>query len=285
MLGAVLARRRLCVDGVRGNRHRCELQPFRARFRKSERAARRREHLRRGTEVAGEEFAGGDDEESADAYAGNIVDRSFARGGATVGVATTTGKKAKSNPVFNFGFEGLNHYQQRYSRGGNQFSVEPPDQGMCVGNGYVVEAVNDVFNVFSQATGASLLPDNTATNIVAGFPRNVNHAVDLNSFYGYAPAINRDDRACGAEFVTDPSCIYDAADAAVLRRRAHPRSASARPMSGCVQLREPPRPRGQPDVEPDGQLEHLPDRCHERWHEHRRRESGPVPRRLSAHRC
>jgi hypothetical protein len=26
---------------------------------------------------------------------------------------------------------------------------------------------------------------------VSGFPRNVNHAVDLNSFYGYAPAINR----------------------------------------------------------------------------------------------
>ena len=126
------------------------------------------------------------------------------------GAATTTGKKAKSNPAFNFGFEGLNHYQQRYSRGGNQFSVEPPDQGMCAGNGYVVETVNDVFNVFSQATGASLLPDNTASNIVAGFPRNVNHAVDLNSFYGYPPAINRTTGVRG-EFVTDPSCIYDAA--------------------------------------------------------------------------
>ena len=41
-------------------------------------------------------------------------------------------------------FEGLNFYQQRYARGGNQFSVEPPDQALCVGNGYVVEAVNDV---------------------------------------------------------------------------------------------------------------------------------------------
>ena len=96
--------------------------------------------------------------------------------------------------VFKIGFEGLNHYQQRYSRGGNQFSVEPPDQGMCVGNGYVVEAVNDVFNVFNQRPAQSVLPDNTATNIVAGFPRNVNHAVDLNSFYGYAPAINRTNR-------------------------------------------------------------------------------------------
>jgi hypothetical protein len=62
---------------------------------------------------------------------------------------------------------------------------------MCAGNGYVVEAVNDVLNVYSAATGASVLPDNTATNIVSGFPRNVNHAVDLNSFYGYPPAINR----------------------------------------------------------------------------------------------
>ncbi|MGZ4302765.1 MAG: hypothetical protein ACXVR9_11535 [Gaiellaceae bacterium] len=157
----------------------------------------------------GNEFAGGGEEEGADAYGGNIVDRSISPGGAIAGVPTTTGKKAKSDPTFNFGFEGLNHYQQRYSRGGNQFSVEPPDQGMCAGNGYVVEAVNDVFNVFSQATGQSLLPDNTSTNIVAGVPRNVNHAIDLNSFYNYPPAINRATGVRG-EFVTDPSCIYDA---------------------------------------------------------------------------
>ena len=55
-----------------------------------------------------------------------------------------------------------------------------------------------------------MLPDNTATNIVGGFPRNVNHAVDLNSFYGYPPAINRSTGVRG-QFVTDPTCIYDAA--------------------------------------------------------------------------
>jgi hypothetical protein len=157
------------------------------------------------------EFAGvPDDQAGPDAYSGNIVDRSLSSGGVANGVATTTGKKAKSNPTFNFGFEGLNHYQQRYSRGGNQFSVEPPDQGMCAGNGYVVEAVNDVLNVYNASTGTSALPDNTATNIVAGFPRNVNHAVDLNSFYGYPPAINRTTGIRG-QFVTDPSCLYDAA--------------------------------------------------------------------------
>ena len=61
---------------------------------------------------------------------------------------------------------------------------------MCVGNGYVVEAVNDVLNVFNQS-GAVGSAGQHRTNIVAGFPRNVNHAVDLNSFYGYAPAVNR----------------------------------------------------------------------------------------------
>jgi hypothetical protein len=160
--------------------------------------------------VTGGEFAGGgDSEEGPDAYGGTIVDRSLSTG-VGQGVSVNSGKKAKSNPTFNFGFQGLNHYQQRFARGGNQFSVEPPDQGMCVGNGYVVEAVNDVFNVYSAATGASSLPDNTATNIVSGFPRNVNHAVDLNSFYGYAPAIDRAHGNVRGPFVTDPSCLYDA---------------------------------------------------------------------------
>ena len=160
------------------------------------------------------EFAGeGDSEAGPDAYGGTIVDRSLSTGGGH-GVSANSGKKAKSNPTFNFGFEGLNHYQQRYSRGGNQFSVEPPDQGMCVGNGYVVEVVNNVLNVYSAATGASALPDNTATNIVGGFPRNVNHAVDLNSFYGYPAAVNRSvpngQPNHFGQFVTDPSCLYDA---------------------------------------------------------------------------
>ncbi len=141
-------------------------------------------------------------------YPGTIVDRSLSKNSGN-GVSVNSGQKAKSNPTFNTGFEGLNLYQQRYARGGNQFTVEPPDQGLCVGNGYVVEAVNDVFNVFNTS-GQSVLPDNTATNIVSSFPRNVNHAVDLNSFYGYAPAINRS-TGVRAQFVTDPSCIYDAA--------------------------------------------------------------------------
>jgi hypothetical protein len=160
-----------------------------------------------GDQNATLEFPAQEEEATPDVFNGTI-DRSLSKGSGSAIVAATA-KKAKSNPQVNTSFEGLNFYQQRYARGGNQFSVEPPDQAMCVGNGYVVEAVNDVVNMFNYS-GASVLPDNTNTNIVAGFPRNVNHAVDLNSFYGYAPAINRSTGVRG-EFVTDPSCYYDAA--------------------------------------------------------------------------
>ena len=170
-----------------------------------------------GSPVAGEftpsgsatdlEFPAQEDEASPAAFDGTI-DRSLSRGSGS-GLVTATAKKAKSNPQLGTSFEGLNFYQQRYSRGGNQFSVEPPDQGMCVGNGYIVEAVNDVFNVFNFS-GASVLPDNTSTNVVAGHPRNVNHAIDLNSFFRYPPAIDRAHGNVRGPNVTDPTCYYDA---------------------------------------------------------------------------
>ena len=141
-------------------------------------------------------------------FPGHIVGRRLSKGSGE-GASTRSGQRASSNPEFEISFDGLNHYQQRYSRGGNQFSVEPPDQGLCVGNGYVLEVVNDVLNIYNTS-GQSVLPDNTATNIVSGYPRNVNHAVDLNSFLGYAAAINRS-TGVRAQSVTDPSCLYDAA--------------------------------------------------------------------------
>jgi hypothetical protein len=157
-------------------------------------------------DVTQAEFPGQLDEADGPApYPGIIVNRSNSRGTGN-GASVNSGQKAKSNPQFDLGFEGLNFFQQRYARGGNQFSVEPPDQGLCVGNGYVLETVNDVLNIYNTA-GQSVLPD---TNVVGGVPTSVNGAVDLNSFYGYPPAINRTTGARG-QFVTDPSCLYDAA--------------------------------------------------------------------------
>src|SRR5215831_678731 len=163
-----------------------------------------------GTDVTFAEFPGqvDNDDDTPGPYPGQITDQSFANNPGN-GASVNSGKKAKSNPQFKVGFEGLNFYQQRYSRGGNQFSVEPPDQGVCAGNGFVLEAVNDVLNIFNTS-GQSVLPDNTAANIVSGFSRNVNHAVDLNSFYGYSAAINRSTGVRGPS-LTDPSCLYDVA--------------------------------------------------------------------------
>jgi len=160
-----------------------------------------------GDASSGLEFPAIEEEESPEAFDGTI-DRSLSQGAGSDIVAATA-KKAKSNPQVNASFEGLNLFQQRYARRGNQFTVEPPDQGMCVGNGYIVEALNAVVNVFNYA-GVSVLPNNTSTNIVAGFPTDVNHAVDLNSFYGYGPALNRGAGNVRGPFITDPSCYYDA---------------------------------------------------------------------------
>jgi len=91
-------------------------------------------------EFPGDEDADAGGQEPA-AYGGSIVNRSLSQGTGS-GSTVTSGKKAKSNPQFDSGFEGLNLFQQRYARGGNQFTVEPPDQGLCVGNGFVMETVN-----------------------------------------------------------------------------------------------------------------------------------------------
>jgi hypothetical protein len=89
-------------------------------------------------------------------------------------------------------FAGLNHRDQRLANGGNQFSLEPPDQALCVGNGFTVEAVNSVLRVWSTA-GAAL------TGVQ-----------DLNTFLGYPAAIDRTKNpvVIGPQ-VIDPICLYD----------------------------------------------------------------------------
>jgi hypothetical protein len=118
--------------------------------------------------------------------------------GTTTGHGKSVNSKPKSNPVLGAHFQGLNFHDQRFANGGNQFSVEPPDQGLCAGNGFMVEAVNDVLQVYDAAGNALL---------------NGGQAVDLNTFYGYPPAIVRTGPNAGQRgpSITDPSCIYNQA--------------------------------------------------------------------------
>ncbi len=90
------------------------------------------------------------------------------------------------------GFGGLTHADSRFANNGNQFSGEPPDQALCVGNGFTLEMVNTVVTVYNS-TGAQLVPEAT-----------------INEFYGLAPNITRTDPPSFGPFVFDPVCLYDA---------------------------------------------------------------------------
>jgi len=100
--------------------------------------------------------------------------------------------KAKSNPEVTTSFDGLNFFNQRFANNGNQFSVVPPDQALCAGNGFVLESVNDVLNIYGS-DGTSLLG-----------------VTDLNTFYGYPAAINRAvSPLTFGPSITDPTCHFD----------------------------------------------------------------------------
>ena len=97
---------------------------------------------------------------------------------------------AQPDPALTISFEGLNLFQQRFANSGNQFTIEPPDQALCVGNGFVLESVNDVLRVFDNRGKA------------------VTGVIDLNTFYNYPPAIDRSTITFGPS-ITDPVCYYD----------------------------------------------------------------------------
>jgi hypothetical protein len=97
-----------------------------------------------------------------------------------------------AGPELVLSFHGLDHFDTRTANGGNQFSNEPPDQGLCAGNGFILETVNSVLRVFD-----------TSGNPLTG-------PIDLNTFYGYPAAIDRaaKPRKFGPE-VFDPTCYFD----------------------------------------------------------------------------
>jgi hypothetical protein len=109
--------------------------------------------------------------------------------------ATTGSLPIKSlsitTPAGIVGFNALSHYDQRLAYSGNQFSVEPPNQSVAVGNGYVLEGVNDAIQIYTTA-GLPALPSVLASNQV----------------FGLAPAINRATNVYGV-FLNDMRVYFD----------------------------------------------------------------------------
>ena len=77
------------------------------------------------------------------------------------------------------GFEGLTTVDTANTNG---FTVTPPDQGLCVGNGFVMETINLVTAVYNKIGIQLTTP------------------ISVNSFFGADPA---------ATFLSDPRCYYD----------------------------------------------------------------------------
>jgi len=103
-------------------------------------------------------------------------------------------------------WEGLNHFDNRFASGGNQFSSEPPDQGLCVGNGYVMETVNSVVQVYTER-GRPLLKGNSAV------PGSGAVGLSTSQFYGYPPSFDRTNFVFPGPDLFDVSCYYDQATA------------------------------------------------------------------------
>lgn len=90
-----------------------------------------------------------------------------------------------------FSFNGLTQSDQRNANQGNQFTIEPPNPSIAVGNGYVLEGVNNAIQVY-DAAGHALLPAVLATN----------------ELFNLAPAYDRDTGFYGP-FPTDMRVFYD----------------------------------------------------------------------------
>jgi hypothetical protein len=92
------------------------------------------------------------------------------------------------------GWEGINHFQQRFvADEGNQWSLVPPDQALCVGNDQVVEAVNNAVQVYNT-------DGSKASDIVS-----VNELFWKDHEVVRAPVLTASPHQMG-----DPSCVYDA---------------------------------------------------------------------------
>jgi len=85
---------------------------------------------------------------------------------------------AGSNPGFN-GFNGLNSANDPPVNGG--FVFEPPDQGLAVGNGFIVEGVNSAMAVYDKSG-----------NLLKG-PTGANTFFKVDQF----------------QFLSDPKCYFD----------------------------------------------------------------------------
>ena len=144
-------------------------------------------------------------------------------------------------------FHGLDGFDQRFANNGNQFSRR------AAGPGAVRRAT---------AT-SSRRPTTSCGSQRQGRVGGQTGVLDLNTFFGYPAGDRPHHRRLQGPLSPIRSASSTPTHEPVLPRRAHP---GVDPDTGDVHRHATPRPRGQPDPEPDRQLEHLPAPGHRRRH-------------------
>jgi hypothetical protein len=93
-----------------------------------------------------------------------------------------SGPSLTISPTSSFGFNAVSHYDQRMANGGNQFSTEPATPGVAVGNGYILEGVDDAIQIFSTS-GTPLLPNVVTINQLLQEPVQINRTTGFNGVF------------------------------------------------------------------------------------------------------
>jgi Bacterial Ig-like domain (group 3)/FG-GAP-like repeat len=134
----------------------------------------RREERHEETAGNGEDL----EKETSSGDATNIVSPNNPISGATVGF---------------HGFDGLDAQDSRGAGHGNQSTTEPPDEAMAVGNGQVLQAINDAVAVY--ALNGKRLSGPKTTNAFFNLAPSVVHGPNGDNTYG--------------PFVSDPNVLFD----------------------------------------------------------------------------
>eukprot|EP00271_Cylindrocystis_brebissonii_P018428 TRINITY_DN51_c0_g1_i5.p1 TRINITY_DN51_c0_g1~~TRINITY_DN51_c0_g1_i5.p1 ORF type:complete len:632 (-),score=26.46 TRINITY_DN51_c0_g1_i5:446-2341(-) len=100
---------------------------------------------------------------------------------------------------YSFRFPGISHYEQYFAGTGYYFGtnnrLEPPDLGMAVGSGYVVQAVNAAIRVYNASSGKPLVDTTPLSQFL-----NMTYETRI---VGAVTNVSRGD------FLTDPRVLYD----------------------------------------------------------------------------
>jgi hypothetical protein len=114
---------------------------------------------------------------------------------------------------------GLTHLDQRDANDGNQFNIEPPSQGLAVGNGYILEGVNNAIQVYDMSGNALLAVP-----------------ISTNQLFGLPPAIIRSSLTFGPD-PTDIRAFYDQGiNRFFVIQRLQPEDASGNPLEESEEI-------------------------------------------------